>query len=397
MMSTQRGFTLLETVIAIALTVLIGGVLFNTVGPWLTFQQRMTTDQILTDLQQATTTFYRANMWDLVNVPRSGPAPNKFVTANGALHVAVTNGTPPRIESLCPSATGIGGFDPSLIQPQMDNLKPLEPYLSMPLSKVSADGFNNIICVLVSPRSMKMYQGVPLFYHTVAFIATGENMRIDDNTQFTYDPIRGWVLTLDGDDRGMTVDGFQPALENYQLTLNRLQRFARAYESYFQIRYYTKSTRDMSINYFYYSNGNNNGDTGNIDPATNQRIPEVMLPMTKEITGLWGADDAFSKVNEPLTDPVLPQPPNQFNTVLGISATDSVSAWGRPIYIDNSSPRVKSGVTVAGTKGQPPFSAAFSTYVPGTNTTAESSCSSTPGDAAAICPTFITVTATGLY
>lgn len=389
----QRGFTLLEIVISIALLVMIIAVLMNGFGPWLTFKQKLETEQVLKDLQQATTAFYRTNHWNIVNAENAGTGgPGAFSTATGTL----STGTGPAastIRTTCPG--GSAGYDPSDTTAQEANLKPLEPYLSRSLKNVVSDGFNNVMCVLVSPRQVKMYQGAPIYYHSVAFIAPGNNTTIDENTQFVQDSDLGWVLSLGGDDAGITMDGFQVGLENYQISMNRIQRYAKSYETYFSIRYLSKKDRDYTLNYFYANDGSNNGDSGNVD-SSGQPIPEVMLGWTKQVSGGWTDADVFSSVLDDIPAGASGQT-NQFSAVLGISRSDSINAWGKPIYVDNRSIRVKSGVDGSGKKMQPPFSAQFGTFLPGTNTGAESTCVSTPNDAGATCPTFITSTATGQY
>ena len=87
---------------------------------------------------------------------------------------------------------------------------------------------------------------------------------------------------------------------------------------------------------------------------------------------------------------------------LGIADSDARDAWGRPITIDNRSARVKAGAGVipglvipglVDTKLQPPFSATFGAFLPGTGEI----CGGSPSVATDICPTFVTMTAVGKY
>ena len=412
--STHRGFTLLEIVIAIALMILITAVIMLGLGPWLKFKQRMETDIILKDLEQATTALYKAHAFTIDDAPINAGSGLGAIdgtlgmaSSGGLTLTAASAGTPTILASTCDTYNTAGGAlannDTSLLVPM---LKPLQPYLAKPLDNVVLDGFNNRICVLVSPRLQRNVNGVPIFYHAVAFIAVGDNGHIDGNTKFDIPTAPDGDVLLkidpDGDDMGRMVDGFGIALTNYKVTQERLAKLAHAYETYFNIRFLTKDDRDITINYFYANDGQNNGDPGDIDPA---RDPGPLMVQTlSSLSGGW--DHSTFNCVLPDSSACADWPPDpsggamtyfSASRALGIADSDARDAWGRPITIDNRSARVKAGAGVipglGDTKLQPPFSATFGAFLPGTGEI----CGGRPSVATDICPTFVTMTAVGKY
>lgn len=407
----QRGFTLLEIVIAISLMILITAVILAGLGPWLKFKQRMETDIILKDLEQATVALYKANAFTIDDANPAGTGvidPVLGMAASGGLTLSTS--TPATVlESSCEAydPAGGGAVQNNDTAALLTMLKPLQPYLAKPLDNVVLDGFSNRICVLVSPRLQRTVNGVPIFYHAVAFISVGDNGHLDANTKFQIPtaPEGDVQLQIDpeGDDMGRMVDGFGIALTNYKTTHERLAKLAHAYETYFNIRFLTKDDRDITIDYFYANDGVNNGDPGDIDPT---RDPgPLMIQTVAYLSGGW----SHSSFNCVLIDPAVPCAPwpasptgtdmSYFSAsrALGIADSDARDAWGRPITIDNRSARVKAGAGLIGgigdTKLQPPFSAAFGSFLPGTS----EFCTGNPSDPTSICPTFITMTAVGKY
>lgn len=375
-MRRQEGFTLVEIVIAIALVLMITAVVTQGLGPWIKFKQRLETEQNFKDLVQATTALYKANAYNIDNSDQNGPnAP--ALGPNGVLSLDSASPSVNQFSTDCTSG------DPADATSTKDTLRPLAPYVSKSINELAQDGFNNKICILVSKRQYRDVNGTRLFYHSVAFISPGDNTTLDPGTNFV-DNGTGMTLTLAGDDTGQMVDGFKIALDNYQMTLARLQKLTVAYETYFQIRFLTRSDRDISIDYFYADNGSNNGDPGDIykgDPG----------PPAPETRTSLGADWIHSSFDNVIDAMVSGTSPNRYSTILGVGDSEGRDAWGKPLLVDNRSPRVKSG-TLAGPKTQPPFSASFGALLPGSG-----ACTDSPNTPGSICLTYISSNAVGKY
>lgn len=377
-MRSQKGFTLVEIVIAIALVIMITAVVTQGLGPWIKFKQRLETEQNLRDLVQGTTALYKANAFTIDDADPDGPI-GPIVGPNGLLALDPTLPAP-----LNQFRTDCQAGDPADTTSMQETLRPLQSYLAKSAVDLARDGFNNKICVLVSKRQFRDVNGTRLFYHSVAFISPGDNNVLDAGTNFV-DNGTSMTLTLAGDDTGQMVDGFKISLENYQTTVNRLQKLASSYETYFHIRFLTKADRDISINYFYGNTGSNNGDPG--DPANGDPGPSA--PETRPNLGGNWALTSFDNVIDVVTSA---SGANRFSAVLGVGDAEGRDAWGRPLLVDNRSQRVKSG-ELNGVKTQPPYSASFGALLPGTS----SVCGDSPNSPGSICLTYISANSVGKY
>lgn len=377
-MRKQKGFTLVEIVIAIALVVMITAVVTQGLGPWIKFKQRLETEQNLKDLVQATTALYKAHAYNIDDQDPTGSlAP--IIGPNGVL---ILDPTLPAAGNQLRTDCQAG--DPADTTSVVETLRPLQPYLSKSVAELAKDGFNNKLCVLVSKRQFRDVSGTRLYYHSVAFIAPGDNNVLDAGTDFI-DNGTSMTLTLAGDDTGQVIDGFKISLDNYQTTMARLQKLANAYETYFHIRFLTKSDRDISLNYFYANSGANNGDPG--DPLAGDTGPTA--PETRaQLGGTW-THASFDNVVDVVT---ASTGSNKFSAILGVGDSEGRDAWGKPLLVDNRSPRVKSGEQ-AGIKTQPPYSASFGALLPGSN----GLCTDSPNSPGSLCLTYISANAVGKY
>lgn len=366
MFKKEQGFTLLEIVIAISLIVLLTTLLMTSFGPWLRFKQRLDTETRLKDLSQAATAFYKANAYKIDD--QNGVS--TYMPAYGVL-VADPMDATKNMHSNCPAATA--GNDPAEVDSNaiVSNLMPLQSYASTAISQLARDGFNTGLCVFVSKRQTRPLAGATVYYHTLAFVSPGENGVLDSITSF--DPVTG-TLMLGGDDKGSLVDGYQIAAENVRVTTERLQRFAKAYETYFNIRYLLKVDRDISVDYFYKDNTSNNGDPGS--GAVGDPGPTIEQTI-EALGGAWAASSFSNVIDTDLTKN------------LGISNSDGVDAWNHSILFDNRSSRVRAGKSGAA-QLLPPYTAAFGALMPGA-----SDCGGGPETTS--CTAYISATAVSSY
>lgn len=400
--SLQRGFTMLEIVVAIMIISAMMVLLANAFSPHLAFKQRMETDTRLKELLQATETMYRANAF-MVDDRDMGSADPAFP---GLGQIAMDNGASTRILSTACPAKSFDGVnpvrDPSDIRlgpvPQVVNMAVLQPYSGRGAEDLAKDGFNNASCVLVSRRAKMMYDSQPLYYHVIAFVSPGANNRVEPGTELVVTRPNGvddvWTLNITGDDKGVVFDGSKIAIENFKLTKARLDRFARAYESYFKIRFQSRFIRDPQYNYFYASNSANNevngeprvgfGDPAPTPPETrfSYAEPEIWPSTTVDsLAGWYGG--AFNNVID-----------TGMWRILGMNDTELLDAWNNPILVDNFSPRVRPGV-LGGFKQVPPFSAQFGAFLPGVSNNPE--CQGSVNNASETCPSYMTSTALSTY
>jgi prepilin-type N-terminal cleavage/methylation domain-containing protein len=371
--SASSGFTLIEVVIAISLIVLLTTVLLSSFGPWLRYKQRLDTETRLHDISQSITALYKANASSIDDTDSPGTISSSVFGHNvGALKLVDGR----VLSSNCPASTV--GFDPAdtLANQIEGNLASVQPYAAMPVASIARDGFNNGICLVVSPRQLSDMNGARVQYHSVAVIALGEGSKLDNLTSFGADATGHWVLTLDpnGSNRGVVVDGYQIQAENIKITRDRLVRFAKAYETYFNIHYLSNPSRDITLDYFYKDDGTNQGNSTLTD------LGNVVLPSYVSVNA-WTAG-SFADVLSPSWN---------LAANLGISMTESRDAWGQPILFDNRSGFVRAGER-NGVALQPPFSAVFLSLIPGS-----SSCTGRPSDSGSSCASVISATAMSTY
>ncbi len=398
----QRGFTMLEIVVAIMIITGMMVLLSNAFSPHLAFKQRQDTDTRMKDLLKATEIMYAANAFSVDNFDQVS-SDTAFPTLG---QIALDNGTTTRILSTaCPakSTDGISPIrDPADTRagpvPQVVNLAVLQSYAGRGVEDLAKDGYNNVMCVLVSRRAKLVYAGQPLYYHVIAFVSPGANNMVEPTTELTATTANGvdqvWTLNIAGDDKGVVFDGSKIAIENFKLTKARLNRFARAYESYFKIRYQSRFIRDPQYNYFYASNSPSNevngepyvgmGDPTPTPPDTgfSYAEPEVWPSHTVDSLAGWYGE-AFNNVIG-----------TGIWKVLGMNDTDLFDAWNNPILVDNYSPRVRPG-SLGGFKQIPPFTAQFGAFLPGVSNNPE--CQGSVNNALETCPSYMTSTAYSTY
>jgi prepilin-type N-terminal cleavage/methylation domain-containing protein len=317
----QAGFTLVEILITLALVTMLSVVALNVLAPWLTFKQSLDTDRKLQDMRQALQTAYAANAMAIEENPGR--------VLLGLNHDVAVAG------SACGGADG----DANLAAL---GTAPLSTYLTEAGRVATRDGTANPLCFFISPQLTRDVEGVRIYFHMLAVVSTGQNGTLDVGT--TFDAATGQLTFADGsDDRGVVVNGFAVQYAKYRDTLERMNRLASLYESYFTTRFLNTADRDVSRNYFY-SNGSG-GDTGGSIPAT----------------GGWTSAQSV------------------FGSVLGVSPADAASSYEATPTANNSievgnnqesvtangfTTTVRSPATL-GTGSTPPYTALLRARIPG--------------------------------
>ncbi|WP_262421473.1 type II secretion system protein [Paraburkholderia sp. UCT31] len=222
--STQRGFTLLEIVVSMALMALISVVLASTLGPWMKLKQKIDTDHKLSDLQSSLTLLYSANA----------------MTAEDSSGAAVSLAAGGQIVS-----SSIGGD--RRCQNSAATWQAMAPYLAEGPTTARLDGGSNEFCIFVSPQLQTQQSGVTLYYHNIAIVSTGVRGMLDPGTGM--DPSTG-ALSLGGDNAGVMVSGLSIQVAKLASTQNKLDTLATLYGTYFTTQYLANSARDISIDYF---------------------------------------------------------------------------------------------------------------------------------------------------
>lgn len=322
-MKRQRGFTLVEILVAL---VLIGGlyaIVSDSFGPALAFRAEIETKEKQKDLRNAIHAAYKINA---LTVDAEAAAKLDFGTATGVMEPALPNGATKRCESTATTFLPVARFSGSSA------------------GVIYRDGYGNPMCLFITPRQSLTVSGSTIYYHSVAVVSPGRNGVIDTGT--TLDNTTG-NLTLAGDDIGVLLDGRAMAQDRYQITIDSIRRAADAYQAYFSVRYQTDPARSISVNYFAC------GSDTTCPPAA--PVPQ------------W---DAGNGMPTTCAGPIA-----MFQTVgisphavLGLSESDVTDGYGNVLTVDNCGPSVRNPSNVNAAMQTPPYTAVISTTLPGGGT-----------------------------
>lgn len=319
-MRRQRGFTLLEILVAL---VLIGGlyaIVADSFGPALAFRAEIETKERQKDLRAAILAAYKINA---LNVDAEQAAKLDFGASTGILNPVLPDGTTGRCGS---TAT---------------TFAPVARFSSSSAGEIYRDGYGHPMCLLITTRNSLNISGATVNYHSAAIVSPGRDGVIHASTAL--DNTTG-NLTLGGDDMGILLDGRALAQDRYQITLEAIKRSADAYQAYFSVRYQTDPARSISVNYFACgndttcppANSNSLWDRGNGMPTTCAG-PIAMFKSTG----------------------ISP------HAVLGLSKSDVTDGYGNLLMLDNCGNSVRNPANTDAAMRTPPFTAVISTTLPG--------------------------------
>lgn len=322
-MRRQRGFTLLEILVAL---VLIGGlyaIVSDSFGPALAFRAEIETKEKQKDLRAAIFAAYKLNA---VTVDAEPAAKLDFGSGTGVMAPVLPDGTTKRCGSTATTFLPVARFSGSSA------------------GVIYRDGYGNPMCLFITTRQSLTVSGSTIYYHSVAVVSPGRNGVIDATTAL--DNATG-NLTLGGDDMGVLLDGRTMAQDRYQVTIESIRRAAEAYQAYFSVRYQTDPARSISVNYFACGNDttcppatpNSQWDAGNGMPTT-----------------CAGPIDMFRSTG------ISP------HAVLGLSESDVTDGYGNRLKLDNCGAGVRNPSNADAAMRTPPYTAVISTTLPGGDT-----------------------------
>ena len=300
----QKGFTLLETLIALAISAVMMTAVFGMLDGVMRWYGKAVTAHRLEQLQDDIGRAYAENMLSVESKTTATDA-SGLVFPNGT--VGTVNGTSCNAGAAAPFAA-------------------VSTYLESSPGQVRLDGFQRPFCVYFTPQMSFAVGGTTLYYHSIAIVSMGASGAL--NTSWD----SAGTLTLGGDNLGVVIDGRGIALRQFQSVQSQMQKIVQATQSYFQGRFQA-SGGSTSVDYF----GTNSGDTSWDSAGT--------MPITSGSSMV--ADSTFEQA-------------------LGLSVLDLTDPFSQPYYFDNSSSAVRSpSNTSASMNGAPPWTARISTSLPG--------------------------------
>lgn len=263
----QRGFTLIEVLIALALVTIISLTLLGSLGPWLDFKHELDTQSKLSDIQQGITAYYTANAMAIDSDPAT------------------------ELKPFTPSTVLVG----KSCAPQVAAFEAVSSYMSNSAQYLSVDGYKQAWCVFVSPPLVATADGTQLWYRNIAFVSPGRNGKIDPGTSMS----AAGTLTLGGDDKGVLIAGYPIEQQKLTDTLRRMNTVAQAYGTYFTSRYLAYPDRDVTRDYFstaWDSAGTVPSTGGNWAPASSA-LSSLGLTPTDTLSG-WETNNAIQVGND---------------------------------------------------------------------------------------------------
>lgn len=305
----QRGASLLEVMMVVAILALLVPSIMAMVQPFMNFYGKVNTDNRLKDLRAAITATYNTYALDI-----DAQSTATLTTPDGTLSQVLP------VNNQCAATT--------------TTFVAAKRFLNTSAAEIYRDGFGRGLCVWISPRLGASYSGVTYYYHNALIVSPGVDGSIDATTKINADG----TISVGGDDRSAFVDGRSIVLAKLQQTSALLDRIAAAYQNYFTTRYMVNTSRDTAVSYF--ANGAPSwGASANWDTSG-------------WVVSTAGAAQALTW--------------NNLYQSLGLSLADVTDAWGQVIQLDNSSNATRNPDNQASTTMQsPPYTAILSTSLPG--------------------------------
>jgi len=304
----QRGFSLPEMMVAVALMALLVLPLSQMLSPALDLRAKVETDARMDLLKTAALGAYKSEL--------------ASIDAQSGAVMTLLDGT---VSPVGPNAAGACAST-------LTTFAPLQRYLQMSSTDAFRDGWGQGLCVLITTRQTGTQSGISYQYHNFAFVSPGRDGAIDAATTLT-----GTSFSLGGDDKGAFIDGRSLVASQVDLTLAQVKRAADAVQAYFTARYLSNSDRDTAINYF--TKTSRTGATGGEFDGTGALVTTGGAAVTMTANGISDA--------------------------LGLTVLDLTDPWGGVLQLDNSSDQVRNPENSTSTMRTPPFTARISTTLPG--------------------------------
>lgn len=327
----QSGFSLTEILIALALSVLIGTVMWPLVASLARYEQEMTTRSALSAWQSALTAQYTQDAWEIDSTAGTtltfDPA-GAYTLKSGDTLTALAN--PGSYQTGITLVAQSAGESPQ---------------------KMALDGFNRPFKVFVSNQIQGNFDGYPLYYHVVALVSNNggaynaSGQVLDPGT--TFDPVTG-RLTVGGHDVATIINGFAIEHKLAERTLDRMRALATQYSTLFETSYMANTTRSIAVDYFA-----NTGSTGNPNWDQSSIMNNTAGQAYTSPAGTASAPNAQTIT---LADP---------NNMLGASPADETDAWGYPMGIENAGSVARNPSNPNGAMANPPYTAFIDDWFPG--------------------------------
>ena len=220
----QRGFTLIEMLVALAILTVITLTVMGALGPWMGLKQKLDTERRMQSLKSGVTALYEANAMSIELLP------------NGTF-VAFTTSAP---------AAGLCDSQQAAFELSADRF-------SESAGTMSRDGYANPWCIFISDALRETQDGVDVYYRNVSFVSTGPSGLLDVGTKM----LPNGAMQIAGGNTAITISGRDIQASKIREVQRRLNRVSQMYETYFTTRFLANPSRDISV--YYFSNAYDSG------------------------------------------------------------------------------------------------------------------------------------------
>lgn len=363
----QRGFTLLEILVALGVMAMITAIVFPAVSGMIAFGQKQTTKARLNATAQALTLAYRNHAMAV------DTEAGRKMCLNYDCTEAFVSATDFDFHPGSVSASTAHGAATAAAMQAVSRVQ------GIPVSRLDVDGYGKHFKYFVSQRQQSVPSGHgvrPIYYHVITIVSSEGRAHLGGAT---FNTATG-AVTLPPGALSVVVSGLGIQQDLYSKTAKKAQRVADIYGQFFTTRYLASLSRDASIDYFSSS------------PAPEVSQGQALFDSTSPIGNSAGHHDGWAYSGTPYPgDPASPlldtskmltdcQPATDlkgFQTTLGLPDSALTSAWGFPLAVCNGPDadgttgssgigmRVRNPASSATDLTLPPYTASIEAWTPG--------------------------------
>ncbi len=390
----EKGFTLLEIIIAIALMTILMAILIPGVMSAVKYYEYFENKVQMQKVAKAIEVTYSEYAMAIDSNPADNGSTITFGWSSGSGGSGSGSG----------SSTIAGSGNPITTPGSSEVVQPETAYyLGNPKSiqsgfkviadnsgespvQLATDGYGRPFMIYVSPQLYTVYEGYPLYYHDIAIVSNnGQGLKkgsggdIQNVGKTTFTCYQGETssycsLQLGRDVSGDVISGFkiQQKLLNY--TIKNIDQIASAYSTFFTANYLQSSSRILGCDYFYQNSTTTqctpyeiNGNTITTTTSNSYTFPSYDTNgKSQQEATLNSSGSPF----QPQISSALPLAQNNNSDyllqALGFTSSGSsipnnaYSGWGYSLGYSNVSPNIRD----ASNTSNPPFTAAIYAWAP---------------------------------
>lgn len=283
-MKNQRGFTLVELLLAIALLAMFSSFITINMKDLIDVQQGYDNNFRIVDLSKKIEGHYRQNAWDI----ESEPTKKYFVS--GSSYISDGDFTSRNNPAWVLLASRLGLSERDYV-----------------------DGYNRPYKILISPRLTYNYEGILVPYRTIAFVSNNGGDVVSGEQVIASTLDANGTINLADNESASVFNSLEISTKNFLETREKVRAIASIYTQYYWAKV-NNGKNDASVNYF--AGGTGSPMTG-VSWDSVSTIKPTCPSDSSMVIDLKSAGVPITKTN--------------LDTVLGLSKNMITTAWGTEI------------------------------------------------------------------